>query len=175
MKLIMLTLLTSLVVIALLFLIDRKIKSGKNILSKIGSAFFIGIFLFTFLALYGQTVLQLFNVDIKSFTNLKNFFSSRILTVLLVVLAALFLFFRTLYFVIDFMSEVKPEEHQKTIRRRIESIVFDIAVIPNIVILGTKNSIFMVAGIILIVETGLALLKLVFSIFNKANKEVMYA
>lgn len=175
MKFFLLALLISLVVISLLVLVDRKIKSGRNILSKIGSVFFIGLFLFGFLCLNGQAILELFHVDAKSFTSLKAFCSSRIIVILSVLLIYLFVFFKTVFFVNNFMCEVKPEEHQEMTKRRIASIVFDIAVIPNILFLGTQNIALMVAGIILSVELGLALIKLVFSIFIKENKEVMYA
>lgn len=159
------------VLFGLLLLVDKKVKGNSSVLSKLFSIIGISILLFGFVCLYGQTILNLCQVNVKSLTNLKDFFESRIIATIALFILYLFACIKTLYVIITLIQKRVFERGEKVFT--LVSIVFDIAVIPNIAFSGSKF--LFIPVILLIVEIGLALIKLVFSNFNKENKGVIYA
>lgn len=163
----LLLILSTIVLYEILILVDKKIKGTGSIIKKVGSVLFFVTLLLGIVYFYGQTILDTFSVDAKSFTNIKAFFSSRIIGALAVVLLFLFVFFKTFYIKIAFKNNGKSiTKEEKAVA--LVAVFFDIAVIPNIALFSSFNVLFVVLAIISMVETGLALHELVFSIsFNK--------
>lgn len=156
-----------LAVFGLLFFIDTKVKGNFSVLTKVLSVASIAVLLGLFVLWYGQTIFETMQVDIKSLTNLKSFFNSRILG-MLAIIVYLILFLKTFYYIFRFIEKRTYAREEKAVI--LLSIVFDIAVIPNIVLAGGTSLFFIIPAVISVVETGLALTKkLVFS-FNK-NEE----
>lgn len=162
----------ALVVVALLgtlFVIDRKIKGSKSIIAKV---FYLGFFTLLIAGsvyFYGATFLESFHVDVRSFTKIKEFFSSRIVAILLMLLMIFFVFIKTIHLVISFRSHKMVPATKKETALVLLSVVFDIAVIPNIL-----NNVFgAVLASISLLGTGLACIKLVFSFDFSKNKEVL--
>lgn len=155
----------------LLFLIDHKIKGNKSIIRKVVSVIFVSFLIFGCIFFYGETILEMFHVNMKSFSNIKAFFSSRIIAILAVFLMFVFVLFKTIRIIISFKMERTVESHKKEAAVALLSVVFDIAVIPNIIALD--NTFLVVAGIISMIGTGLACIKLVFSYFNRGFKEAL--
>jgi len=164
----LLLLLISIVVFGLLLFIDRKVKGNFSIIIKVLSVLFIGLFVGAFVLFYGQAIFQAVQVDIKSFSNLRSFFSSRILGVLAILLIYLFVFLKMFFVTFSFLTRYLLEREETAVA--LISIVFDIAVIPCIVLATGASLVLVVPAIISVVGTGLALTKkLVFS-FEKETK-----
>ena len=159
-------------VFGLLLLIDRKVRGNFSIVIKVLSLLFIGVLIAAFVLFYGQAIFETVQVDFKSFTNLKNFFSSRILGVLAIVLIYLFVFLKMFFVTFTFITKQSFDREETAVD--LISIVFDIAVVPCIVLVTGASLVLVVPAIISIIGTGLALTKkLVFSISYRANKEVL--
>ena len=162
---------TCLALFGLLLFIDNRVKGNFSILVKTASLIAIATLLVLFVLWYGQSVFETIQVDIKSLTNLKQFFNSRILGIL-AILIYLLLFLKTFYVIFRFTT--KPSFARKEKAIVLISIVFDIAVVPCIVKAGSFNVVLLVPAILSLVETGLALTKkLVFSISYYKNKEAL--
>ena len=154
-----------LTVFGLLLFIDKRVKGNFSVIVKAASLVTITALLVLFVLWYGQSVLETIQIDIKSFTNLKQFFNSRILG-MLAILIYLLLFLKIFFVVFRFVTKRTFAREEKAIL--LASIVFDIAVVPCIVSAGHFNVILVVPAILSLLGTGLALIKkLVF--FNKNN------
>lgn len=151
------------ILLGLLLVIDSKIKGNKSIIVKISSFVILTFFLAAVIYFYGQSFLESFNINVKSLTNIKSFFSSRIVGLLAILLLCLFVFIKTIYVIIMSFNHKRVSERGEKVVFLI-AVFFDIAVIPNIVIAGSFNILLVVPAIISIVETGLSLSKVVFSI-----------
>lgn len=165
----MLILLAALLGLSVLQLIDHKIKGNKSIVRKVFSLLFISILVVGCIFLYGETILKTFNVNMRSFTNVKGFFSSRIIAILALFLLFAFVVLKIIRLFVNYKVDEVREDNKKETAVILLSVCFDIAVIPNIISLNSV--IFVVLGIISIVGTGLTIAKLVLSFINK--KEVI--
>lgn len=164
----------SLVVLGTLFVIDIKVKSGRSILTKIISIIFVGAFLFGLVYFYGETILDLLHVDVKSFTNLKDFFSSRILGALAFIIFYMFVLLKAFHVTFKFIQNRTFTRGEKAFT--LMCVVFDIAVVPCIVLAGSFSVVLAVIPAILsLIEIGLVSAKeLGFSfIFNRKSEVVL--
>lgn len=159
-----------LVLLAFLFVINKTIKGKKGTIAKILSLVFVLSLFVMFIMVYGASIFDIFEVDVKSFSNLKAFFSSRILGVFALLLVYLFMFLKSVFVVIIPITTRTLNREEKAVV--IASIVFDIAVIPNILTSGCAMH-FLVA--LSLVEIGLTLTELVLFFFQKGKKELIYA
>lgn len=152
-----------------LTLIDRRIKGARSVLFKLLSVIAVMSFLFLSVYFYGQQILATFKVNVKSFTNIKAFFNSRILVLFLLLIFVLLIACKFVFTVLLFKSLNRPTTKlEKTIT--LVSVVFDLALIPNILV---NNAFFTVFAVITLVELGLVYSKLVFSITSLERKEVL--
>lgn len=155
-------------VFGLLLFVDRKIRGNFSIVIKVLSVLFIGVLVGTFVLFYGQTIFETVQVDFKSFSNLRTFFSSRIFGVLAIVLIYLFVFLKMFFVTFTFLTKQTLDREETAVD--LISIVFDIAVVPCIVLSTGASLVLVVPAIISVIGTGLALTKkLVFS-FSKKTK-----
>ena len=153
----------------ILCMIDRKIKGCRSVLIKLLSVIMVMGFLFVAVYFYGQQILATFRVNVKSFTNIKAFFNSRILVLLCLLMFVLFIACKLIFTVLIFKSfnrETTRLEKAVTL----VTIVFDLALIPNILV---NNAFFTVFTVITLIELGLVYTKLVFSIPSTGRKEVL--
>ena len=92
-----------LAVFGLLFFIDTKVKGNFSVITKALSVIAIAALLGIFILWYGQTIFETIQVDVKSLTNLKSFFNSRILGMLAILIYLLLelYFHRYLYLLLD--------------------------------------------------------------------------
>ena len=161
-------------VFGLLLFVDRKIRGNFSVVIKVLSVLFIGVLVGAFVLFYGQTIFEAAQVDFKSFTNLRTFFSSRIFGVLAIVLIYLFVFLKMFFVTFSFLTKQTLDREETAVD--LISIVFDIAVVPCIVLSTGASLVLVVPAIISVIGTGLALTKkLVFSINYKENKEAILA
>ena len=150
-----------------LTLIDRRIKGCRSVLIKFLSVIIVMSFLFISVYFYGQQILATFKVNVKSFTNIKAFFNSRVLVLLCLLLFVLFIACKFVFTVLVFMNRTVAKV-EKTFA--LVSIVFDLALVPNIFV---NNALFTVFAMVTLVEIGLVYTKLVFSIAQNQRKEVL--
>lgn len=158
------------VILSISLIIDRKIKGSKSIIAKV---FYLGFFTLLIVGsvyFYGATFFEAFRVDLRSFTKIKEFFSSRIVAILLMLLMILFVFIKTIYFAVSFRTNKMVSLTKKEIAIVLLSVVFDIAVIPNIISLN--NAFFVLPMVIL---EGLELMHLVFSFENKEIRKETFS
>lgn len=161
--------LTVVSVLSALFVIDRKIKGSKSVLVKIFYLAFFTLLVAGSVYFYGVTFLESFHVDVRSFTKIKEFFSSRIVAILLMLLMIFFVFIKTIHLVISFRSHKMVPAIKKETALILLSVVFDIAVIPNIL-----NNVFgAVLATISVLMTGLVSIRLALSFTLNGNKEVL--
>ena len=152
-----------------LCLVDRRIKGCRSVLFKIVSVITVMTFLYLGIYFYGQQILATFRINIKSFTSIKAFFSSRIL-----VWIGLLIFFLLVVFKFVFIR-IAFKEMRRTLTTSekaftLVTVFFDLVLVPNIFV---NNSLFTVFAILALVEIGLVYTKLVFSIELNKNKEVL--
>lgn len=161
--------LTVVSILSALFVIDRKIKGSKSVLVKIFYLAFFTLLVAGSVYFYGVTFLESFHVDVRSFTKIKEFFSSRIVAILLVLLMVLFVLFKTIRLVISFKTDSMVPVTKKETAIVLLSVVFDITVIPNIL-----TSVFgAVLATISVLMTGLVSIRLALSFSFSRNKEVL--
>ena len=156
--------LSVLIIPALLCIIDRRIKGCRSVVFKILSVITVTTFVFLMVYFQGRIVLTTYRVNLKSFTNLKAFFSSKMLVLL-------FLMIMTLFVVAKFVFIRKVLFHIfRTPERKLvkviapATLVFDLALIPNVIFFSDSFAIF---AILTAIELGLVCGKLVFSISLK--------
>ena len=159
--------LSTFVSLFLLLFIDRKIKGRASIIIKIISLAFFTLLIVASVYLYSTSILESFQVDVRSFTKVKAFFSSRIVYTLILLMYALFVLLKTIRvtFVLFRSNHVVSEKETLTIV--LLSIVFDIPTIPNILNAGSMAVVLMILEITSLLGTGLLLgKKVVFSFAN---------
>ena len=161
-------------VFGLLLFVDRKIRGNFSVVIKVLSVLFIGVLVGTFVLFYGQTIFETVQVDFKSFSNLRTFFSSRIFGVLAIILIYLFVFLKMFFVTFSFLTKHTLDREETAVD--LISIVFDIAVVPCIVLSTGASLVLVVPAIISVIGTGLALTKkLVFSFIKEDIKEAQLA
>ncbi len=166
--------LIALSVFGILLFIDRKVRGNFSIIVKVLSVMFVGIFIGAFVLFYGQAIFEAAQVDFKSFTDLKTFFSSRIFGILAIVLIYLFVFLKMFFVTFSFLTKRTLNREETAVD--LISIVFDIAVVPCIVLSIGASLVLVVPAIISVIGTGLALSKkLVFSFIKEDIKEAQLA
>ena len=152
-----------------LTLIDRRIKGARSVLFKLLSVITVMSFLFLSVYFYGQQILATFKVNVRSFTNIKAFFNSRILVLFLLLIFVLLIACKFVFTVLLFKNFNRPATKvEKAVT--LVTIVFDLALIPNILV---NNAFFTVFAVVTLVELGLVYGKLVFSIPSLERKEVL--
>ena len=165
------------VVLALLYLlvpmiftlVDRRIKGCRSVLYKIVSVIAIMTALYLAVYFYGRQILSTFRINIKSFTSIKAFFSSRILVWIGLLIFFILVVFKFVFLRISF-KEMKRTLTSSEKVFTLVTIFFDLVLIPDIF---TNNSLFAVFALLTVVEIGLVYLKLVFSIDLGNRKEVL--
>ena len=162
-------LLFAIILLEFLAFIDHKIKGSKSIIVKFFYLAFFTFLIVSSIYFYGETFFRLFNVDLRSFTKIKEFFILRIAAVIVVLLLFLITIVKMISFTLSFRDENRVFKCKKDKLFFLLAIVFDIAVIPNIL-----NNVFgVVLATISFVGIGLACIKLVFSYFICYKKEVL--
>ena len=165
------------VVLALLYLlvpmiftlVDRRIKGCRSVLYKIVSVIAIMTALYLAVYFYGRQILSTFRINIKSFTSIKAFFSSRILVWIGLLIFFILVVFKFVFLRISF-KEMKRTLTSSEKVFTLVTVFFDLVLIPDIF---TNNSLFAVFALLSVVEIGLVYLKLVFSIDLANRKEVL--
>ena len=156
--------LASLVLIpSLLCLIDRRVKGCRSVMVKLFSMLFVTGFILLGVYFYGQQILATFRINMKSLTSMKAFFSSRLLIYFFFLIVALFVICKFVFTVLIFKNEnrVLTKSEKAFV---LASVVFDLALVPNIFVNNAFATLFVVATLI---ELGLVYTKLVFSITSK--------
>ena len=154
---------------SMLCLIDRRIKGCRSVVVKIINVLVVTGFVLFGVYFFGQQILATFRINIKSFTSMKAFFSSRILVWLLLLIFVLLIALKFVFTVVLFKTtNIKTTKLEKTVI--LLAVFFDLALVPNIL---TSATAFAVFGVFTLVELGLVYTKLVFSIFNKKEIEVL--
>lgn len=154
----------------LLVLASYKVKGNKSLFVRVSTSIFVLCFFALLIMFYGATIFQSIQLDFSSFSSIKGFVGSKVLGIIAIVLVWLFVFFKIFYVVFRFWTAVKISRKELTFV--IPFVVFDIAVVPNIISLGTGA---VLLAYISILTTGLACAKLVFCLFNNAKNEVVIA
>lgn len=151
----------------MLCLIDRKIKGCRSVFFKLINVIVVTSFILLGVYFYGQQILTTFGINMKSLTSMKAFFSSRLLIYFLFLIFVIFIACKVIFTFFVFSSG------NKIIARKekaffLETIVFDLALIPNIFV---NSAFFALFSAITLVEMGLVYVKLVFSIsYNKKGE-----
>lgn len=159
----------SLIIFPLLMnLIDRRIKGTRSVLFKFLSMVVVTSFILIGVYFYGQQILATFRINTKSLTSMRAFFSSRLLMYFIALILVLFVACKFVFLTLVFKNEYK------TIRKEekaflLASLVFDLALIPNIFVNSAFVALFVATNI---VEIGLVGIRLVFSIPFKETCEV---
>ena len=156
----------SLILVPLLLnLIDRRIKGTRSVLLKFLNMVVVTTFILLGVYFWGSQILETFKINMRSLTSMKAFFSSRLLMYFIVLILVLFVtckfIFVTLVFKDTFRTTSKVE---KTVI--LASVVFDLALIPNIFVSNTFVALFAATTLI---EIGLVYIKLVFSISSNSK------
>ena len=140
--------------------IDRRIKGTRSVFMKFMSMVVVTSFILLGVYFYGQQILATFRINTKSLTSMKAFFNSRILLYFIALILILFVACKFVFFTLVFKNEYKTiRKEEKTFL--IASVIFDLALIPNIFV----NSAFVVLFVATnILEIGLVGIRLVFSI-----------
>ena len=153
----------------LLCMIDRRIKGCRSVLVKMLNVLVVMGFLFLAVYFYGQQILATFKVNVRSFTNIKAFFNSRILVLLCLLLFVLFIVCKFVFTAFIFKNINKTATKlEKSVA--LIAIFFDLALIPNILV---NNALFTLFVVTTLIELGLVYIKLVFSIPSIRRKEVL--
>lgn len=130
----------SIALLALLFFIDRKIKGGKSVILKIISLAFFTLLVVGTVYFYGTAALESFQVDVRSFSKIKAFFSSRIVALIVTAILVLFLLVSTIhvtFVLIRFNKVIKNKTENST---EILSVSYDIDVIPDNTVLSMEKN-----------------------------------
>lgn len=151
-----------------LCIVDRRIKGARSVIFKLFSVAFVTGFILLGVYFYGGQILATFRINMKSFTSMKGFINSRLLLYFLALILIILVACKFFISVTLFESEYKVvSKKEKAIF--LATIVFDLALIPNILV---NNSLFALFGAITLVE-GLVYTKLVFSIAPLQLKEAI--
>lgn len=161
----------SICIFAILLIVDNKIKGNFSIILKVLSLVFVGTLLFAFVFLYGETFFRAYQVNIKSFTNVKGFLSSKVFGIIVLLLICLFAFLKTFYITFRFITKKSFNRVEKAVV--LASIIFDVIVIPNIFSFEGTSVLFVCLATLSLFEIGLTLTGLVFSI-AKTKKNICF-
>lgn len=161
--------LTVIALLSSLLVIDRKIKGSKSVIVKTFYLAFFTLLVAGSVYLYGATFLESFRVDVRSFTKIREFFSSRIVAVFLMLLMVLFVLYKTIHLAVSFKSNSMVEVTKKEAAIVLLSVVFDISVVPNI-LSGVFGAVLATISVLL---TGLVSIRLALSFSFDRNKEVL--
>ena len=153
----------------LLCLVDRRIKGCRSVFFKLINMIIVTNFILLGVYFYGQQILTTFGINMKSLTSMRAFFNSRLLIYFLFLIIVILLACKFVFTVIVFKSERRVmSKGEKAFV--LASIVFDLALIPNIFV---NSAFFALFGAITLVEIGLVYSKLVFSISYKEKGEAL--
>ena len=154
----------ALIVVPLLMnLIDRRIKGTRSVLVKFLNMVVVTTFILLGIYFYGQQILATFRINMKSLTSMKAFFSSRLLMYVIMLIFVLFVACKFVFVKLVFKNTYR-EESKIEKAFTLATIVFDLALVPNIFV---NNSLFALFVATTLVEIGLVYTKLVFSISYK--------
>lgn len=153
----------------LMNLIDRRIKGTRSVFSKFLSMVVVTSFILIVVYFYGQQILATFRIDTKSLTSMRAFFSSRLLMYFIALILILFVACKFVFFALVFRNEYKTTKKEEK-AFLIASLVFDLALVPNIFVNSAFVALFAATSI---VEMGLVSIRLVFSIPSTRRKEVL--
>lgn len=163
---VLLAVLVAIALFGLMLFIDNKVKSNKSIIVKIGSLILFAAMILGYAFIYERVGLSLnFSIESKFLDRFSELFNSRIITVVYALLIWIFAFLKVTFVTLHFSISRVFKHNEKAVK--IVSIVFDIAVIPNIILFAGNTVIFVATIGYLVIEMGLACYKLVFSIRNK--------
>ena len=161
---------TSLVVAPLMLcLIDRRVKGARSVFVKLLSMILVTGFVMLGVYFYGHQILATFRINTRSLTSMKAFVDSRMLMYFIVLILVLFVAIKTVFIRLVFRSfekEVTKEEKIFTLA----TVVFDLALVPNIFASNTFVALFVATTLI---ELGLVYSKLVFSIASYRREEIL--
>ena len=163
--------LASILLVPLLMnLIDRRIKGTRSVLVKFLSMVVVTSFILLGVYFYGQQILATFRINMKSLTSMKAFFSSRLLMYFIMLILVLFVACKFVFIKLVLKDEYRVETSKVEKAFVLVSVVFDLALVPNIFV---NNALFALFVATTLVEIGLVYTKLVFSITLNKNKEVL--
>ena len=163
--------LASILLVPLLMnLIDRRIKGTRSVLVKFLSMVVVTSFILLGVYFYGQQILATFRINMKSLTSMKAFFSSRLLMYFIMLILVLFVACKFVFIKLVLKDEYRVETSKAEKAFVLVSVVFDLALVPNIFV---NNALFALFVATTLVEIGLVYTKLVFSITLNKNKEVL--
>jgi len=171
---ILIAVLVAVALFGVMLYIDNKVQNNKSIFVKIGSVILFAALIFAYAFLYQRVGLTLnFSIESKFLDRFEEIVNSRLITVIYALIIWIFAFLRIAFATLHFNS-FRVFKHNEKITK-IVTLVFDIAVIPNIVLFAGNTVIFVATIGYLLVEIGLACYKLVFSIKNNEYTEVRVA
>lgn len=153
----------------MLCLIDRRVKGARSVFIKLLSMILVTGFVMFGVYFYGHQILATFRINTKSLTSMKAFVDSRILMYFIVLILILFVAIKVVFITLVFKNmkkEVTKEEKVFVLA----TVVFDLALVPNIFVSNTFVALFVATTLI---ELGLVYLKLVFSIASPQAKEAL--
>lgn len=131
--------LVSIALLFVLFLIDRNVRGGKSIITKVLSVIVIVPLVFGTIYFYGTTPLEVFDVDLRSFSKIKLFFTSRFFALIITAIFVLFVLVCTIYVTILVFNSKKPVEHKEEGVLHILKVSYDIDVIPDNSVLSDEK------------------------------------
>ena len=150
-------------------LIDRRIKGTRSVLVKFLNMVVVTSFILLGVYFWGQQILETFGINMKSLTSMKAFFSSRLLMYFIFLILVLFTAFKFIFVTLVFKNNYRTvNKIEKTFI--LASVVFDLALIPNIFASSALSALFVA---ITLVEIGLVYIKLVFSIDCREKGEAL--
>lgn len=153
----------------MLCLIDRKIKGCRSVFFKLINVIVVTNFILLGVYFYGQQILTTFGINMKSLTSMKAFFSSRLLIyflflIFVILIACKFIF---TFFVFSSGNKIIARKEKAFF---LATIVFDLALIPNIFV---NSAFFALFAVTTLLEIGLVYKKLVFSNLFINKREVL--
>lgn len=162
--------LASLILIPMLLtIVDRRVKGCRSVLVKILSMVVVTSFILLGVYFYGQQILATFRINMKSLTSMKAFFSSRLLIYFLAIMFVILVACKFVFTVLILKSENRiVTKGEKAFV--LATIVFDLALIPNIFV---NSALFALFAATTIIEIGLVYIKLVFSISSGRKEEAL--
>lgn len=153
-------------------IIDRKIPRRASVILKFFSlAAAIVMLVGATVLLPGEFVQTIFNKGSFNGNGPDKVIWSRIIVIAVAMFVWLFLLIRIIRISLSFKLEEETLSEARA--SNIERFVFDIAVIPNIVVFSMESLLFIIPLIICLAELGLVSKELVFSITFNKNKEVL--
>ena len=153
----------------LLCLIDRRVKGARSVFIKLLSMILVTGFVMFGVYFYGHQILATFRINTKSLTSMKAFVDSRMLMYFIVLILILFVAIKVVFITLVFKN-MKKEVTKEEKAFVLATVVFDLALVPNIFVSNTFVALFVATTLI---ELGLVYSKLVFSIASPQAKEAL--